>query len=195
MVCHCSLRTNESSSPSEKKRTSLSSNKSCTRLCATLPPWPLSHTIALVMVGKGPFLSLKVGCQGTTGWEKDATFPPAWMVDGDSTTGSGIVIPLNDRGGVFDGASPGAFGDGLSRRCFFFARLEELSNCPRVVKTRQKVGSQVRIRWPSFFALSPSRHLGQPRLLLVWLAGPDLLVLRWARAPDGFERHAQQIRP
>ena len=64
------------------------------------------------------------------------------MVDGDSTTGSGIVIPLNDRGGVFDKASPGAFGDGLSRRCFFFARLEELSNCPRVIKTRQKVGRE-----------------------------------------------------
>ena len=67
MACHCSRLTNESSSPLEKKRISSGSNKPCTKLCATLPPSPLSDTIALAVASRGPFLSLKVGCQGITG--------------------------------------------------------------------------------------------------------------------------------
>ena len=73
MVCHCSHRAIDSSEPSEKNWTSLSSNKLCNTLYATRPSLPWAQVLTLTEVGSGSPLSVKVGCQLGVARDKEAT--------------------------------------------------------------------------------------------------------------------------
>ena len=99
MVCHYSRLPTNSSIPSSKVWTSSSKRRPCTKLCATRPPSPFSHTRTLVVEGRGLPSSINEGCHVGVAWEVDATFR---AIGG---TGSRIVMPLDCRGGVLVDAS------------------------------------------------------------------------------------------
>ena len=71
-----------------------------TKLWATRPPSPFSHTRTLAVVGSGLPSNWNVCCHPYTGQEVDTTFVPVLAI------GSRMTIFCDGRGGVLVGASP-----------------------------------------------------------------------------------------
>ena len=76
MVCHCSCLPNDSSVPSLNVCISSGNRRPCTKLWATQPPSPFSHTRTFAVTGRGLSSNKNEGCHAEVAQEVDATFIP-----------------------------------------------------------------------------------------------------------------------
>ena len=146
MVCHYSCLPNYSSVPSSNVCTSLGNRRPCTKLWATRPPTPFSHTRTLVVEGRGLPSNMNEGCHAWTAQEVDATFSPVWA------TGSRMTMPPDGRGGVLVGASPESAGVFSIVRGLFRVQLVgrwggEFDLGIKVVATAQSAGCRAQNGW------------------------------------------------
>jgi len=118
MVCHCNCLPNDSFVPSLKTCMSSGKRRTCTKLWATRPPSPLSHTLTLADAGRGLPSSWKVGYHFAAAREVDVTFIPVWAVD------CRMTIPPDGWGGVLMGASPKLAWVCSAVHCLFREQLE-----------------------------------------------------------------------
>ena len=131
--------------------------RTCTKLWATSPPSPLSHTFTLANVGRGLPSSWKVGCHSTATWEVDATFIPIWAIDSQT-------IPPDGREGVLVGTSFELAWVCSAVRCLFQERPEGgeggvLDLCLGAPAAVGLVGHQAQNEQSSWSFSSPYRDL------------------------------------
>ena len=154
MVCHCNRLPNDSLVQSEKKGTSSGNKRPCTKLWATLPPWPWAQALMLADAGKGLSPNLKVGCQIASGLDEDA-MSISTLADGRGPPIGSWIITL-PQGGVFEGASLGTLGGWSPMRCFFFGRLMPGGGgCGPYLEAGPWVECRAETGQRSFFACSP----------------------------------------
>ena len=118
MMCHCNCLPSDLSIPSSKACTSLGNKRLCTKLWATRPLSPFSHTRTFVVAGSGLLSNWNEGCHLRASQEVDATFIPIWVV------GSRMMIFPDGRGGVLIGVSSELVRVYSTVRCLFWEQPE-----------------------------------------------------------------------